>query len=84
MALPQIRCQLHDHAKQYDNDGACHDKRNGGKLHGNISRNGYGNAIIGRYALQKKYTSVMIRVCHSRSRLLSCMYIHDKFMTESR
>ena len=49
MALPQIRCQLHDHAKQYDNDGVCHDKRNGGKLHGNISWNGYGNAIIGRY-----------------------------------
>ena len=49
VALPQIRCQLHDHAKQYDNDGACHDKRNSGKLHGNISRNGYGNAIIGRY-----------------------------------
>ena len=24
-------------------------KRNGGKLHGNISWNGYGNAIIGRY-----------------------------------
>ena len=24
-------------------------KLNGGKLHGNISRNGYGNAIIGRY-----------------------------------
>ena len=24
-------------------------KRNGGKLHGNISQNGYGNAIIGRY-----------------------------------
>ena len=41
--------QLHDHAKQYDNDGVCHNKRNGGKLHGNISRNGYGNAIIGRY-----------------------------------
>ena len=35
--------------KQYDNDVACHNKRNGGKLHGNISRNGYGNAIIGRY-----------------------------------
>ena len=34
---------------QYDNDGVCHDKRNGGKLHGNISRNGYGNSIIGRY-----------------------------------
>ena len=27
----------------------CQGKRNGGKLHGNISRNGYGNAIIGRY-----------------------------------
>ena len=49
VALPEIRCQLHDHAKQYDNDEACHNKRNGGKLHGNISRNGYGNAIIGRY-----------------------------------
>ena len=47
MVLPQIRCQLHDHAKQYDNDVACHNKH--GKLHGNISRNGYGNAIIGRY-----------------------------------
>ena len=35
-------------------------------------------------ALQKKYTSVMIRVCHSRLRFLSCMYIHDDFMTESR
>ena len=33
VALPQIRCQLHDLAKQYDNDGACHNKRNGGKLH---------------------------------------------------
>ena len=49
VALPQILCQLHDHAKQYDNDETCHNKRNGGKLHGNISRNGYGNAIIGRY-----------------------------------
>ena len=27
----------------------CHDEWNGGKLHGNISRNGYGNAMIGRY-----------------------------------
>ena len=35
--------------KQYGNDGACHNKWNGGKLHGNISRNGYGNAMIGRY-----------------------------------
>ena len=50
VALPQIRCQLHDYERQYDNDDACHDdKWNGGKLHGNISRNGYGNAIIGRY-----------------------------------
>ena len=49
VALPQILCQLHDHAKQYDNDGACHSNRNGGKLHGNISPNGYGNAMIGRY-----------------------------------
>ena len=49
VALPQIRCQLHDHARQYDNDEAFHNKRNGGKLHGNISWNGYGNAIIGRY-----------------------------------
>ena len=24
-------------------------ERNGGKLHGNISQNGYGNAIIGRH-----------------------------------
>ena len=32
----------------------------------------------------KKYTFVMIRVCHSRLRFLSCMYIDDKFMTESR
>ena len=29
----------------------CHDKRNGGKLHGNISQNGYGNAMIGRYVV---------------------------------
>ena len=32
-----------------------------------------------KLALQKKYSSVMIRVCHSRSRFLSCMYIHDKY-----
>ena len=50
VALPQIRCQLHDYARKYDNDDACHDdERNGGKLHGNIPRNGYGNAMIGRY-----------------------------------
>ena len=49
VALPQIRCQLHDHSKQYDNDEACHNKQNNKKLHGNISQNGYGNSIIGRY-----------------------------------
>ena len=49
VALPQIRCQLHDHARQYYNDDVCHNKQSGGKLHGNISRNGYENAIIGRY-----------------------------------
>ena len=55
VVLPQIRCQLHDHAMQYDNDGVCHNKWNGGKLHGNISRNGYGNAIIvGMVAVLRK------------------------------
>ena len=49
VALPQMRCQLHDHAKQYDNDGTFHNKWNGENLHGNISRNDYRNAIIGRY-----------------------------------
>ena len=36
---------------QYDKSKVCHDddKRNGGMLHGNISRNDYANAIIGRY-----------------------------------
>ena len=33
VALPQIRCQLDDYARQYDNDDMCHDgKRNGGKF----------------------------------------------------
>ena len=40
---------IYDHAKQYDNDGMCHNTTEWWKLHGNISRNGYGNAIIGRY-----------------------------------
>ena len=40
------RCPCH---KYYDNDGTCHNKTEWWKLHGNISRNGYGNAIIGRY-----------------------------------
>ena len=29
-------------------------ERNGGKLHGNISRNGYGNAIVGMVAVLRK------------------------------
>ena len=36
-------------SKQYDNVETCHNKWNGGKLHVNISQNGYGNAMIGRY-----------------------------------
>ena len=35
--------------KQHDKSNVCHNKRNGGKLHGNIYRNGCGNAIIGSY-----------------------------------
>ena len=45
MVVPQILCQLYDHEKQYDN----HDVTEQWKLHGNISRNGFENAIIGRY-----------------------------------
>ena len=47
VALPQIRCQL-----QIMQSNMTMMERviiNCGKLHGNISRNGYGNAIIGRY-----------------------------------
>ena len=73
MALPQIRCQLHDHGKQYDNGGACHNKWNGGKLHGNISRTGYGNAIIGRYGgcLEEGYLVGLMyqRSCAAQERL---------------
>ena len=50
VALPQIRCHLHDYAKSnMTMMMRVINKRNCGKLHGNISRNGYGNAIIGRY-----------------------------------
>ena len=35
---------------KYENNDECNDdEQKGGKLHGNISRNGYGNPIIGRY-----------------------------------
>ena len=39
----------HKYYANYDNDCMCHDKTERWKLHGNISRNGYGNAIIGRH-----------------------------------
>ena len=48
MAESEIFSHLYDHAKQYDNEDVCH-KMEQWKLHGNISRNGYGNAMIGRY-----------------------------------
>jgi len=62
VALPQIQCQLHDHAKQYDSDGVCHNKRNGGKLHVNISRNGYGNAIIGIWCVYGERCAILERL----------------------
>ena len=49
MALPQIRCQLHDHAKQYDNDERVMINGTVESCMEILSRNGYGNAIIGRY-----------------------------------
>ena len=54
---------------QYDKSKVCHDneERNGGKLHGNISRDGYGNAIIGRYSgcfeedsIQQQHNGVVV------------------------
>ena len=53
--------------KQYVNDGACHNKRNGRKLHGNISRNGYGNAIIGRYG--GCFEEIYLESCTTQERL---------------
>jgi len=50
VALPQIRCQLHDHAKSnMTMMGHVIINEMMENLHDNISRNGYGNAIIGRY-----------------------------------
>ena len=49
VALPQYYVNYMIMQWQYDKSNVCHAERNGGKLHGNISRNGYGNAIIGRY-----------------------------------
>src|SRR3954466_12454341 len=47
--LPQIQCQLHDHASNMTMMERVIINGTGGKLHGNISRNGYGNDMIGRY-----------------------------------
>ena len=49
MALPQILCQLHDHAKQYDNNECVMMNGMMESCMAILSRNGYGNAIIGRY-----------------------------------
>ena len=43
-----IMSALYDHANQYDDEHTSHVTERW-KLHGNISWNGYGNAIIGRY-----------------------------------
>ena len=48
MAEPQLLCQLYDHAKQYDNAMSSR-QTEAVKLHGNISWNDHGKAIIGRY-----------------------------------
>ena len=48
VALPQIRCQLHDHASNMTMMMRVIIME-WWKLHGNISRNDYGNAMIGRY-----------------------------------
>ena len=66
VALLQIRCQLHDHAKQYDNDGVCQNRWNGGKFYGNISQNGYGNAMIGRYIWWMFWGRYMVGVWYQR------------------
>ena len=43
-----IMSALYDHAKQYDDEHTCH-KTERWRLQDNISQNGYGNAMIGRY-----------------------------------
>ena len=71
----------HNHGGHTHNGGSSHN--HSGPKNGNGNGNG-GSSSQNRSNHYKKYTSVMIRVCHSRSRFLSCMYIHDNFMTESR
>ena len=49
VALPQIRGLLHDLSKSNMTMMVRVITNRTVELHGNISRNGYGNAIIGRY-----------------------------------
>ena len=58
--LSRLPCHKYDvnymiMQKHNGNDGVCHNKWNSEKLHGNISRNGYGNAIIGVAVFRKVY-----------------------------
>jgi hypothetical protein len=61
-----IMSALYDHAKQYDDEHTSHVTERW-KLHGNISQNGYGNAIIGRYGgcFEEDIRRLMCdRACH--------------------
>ena len=51
----------------------CHDERNGGKLHGNISPNGYGTSIIGRYGgcFEERYKEGLMH--HESCAVLQCL-----------
>ena len=82
MALPQIRSQLHDLAKQYENDGTCHNKWNGERLHDNISWNGYGNAIIGRYG--GCFEEDIRRFMCGRAYRITGFVCHDQVCTNSQ
>ena len=48
MGFPHTQYQLHHQANQYDDHHPSHEIE-WWKLHGNISQNGYENAIVGRY-----------------------------------
>ena len=72
-------------ANTWYEDGICTKNRTTWHIYNYLCKLSRSN-LIKLQAIQhyKKYTSVMIHVCHSRSRFLSCMYIHDKFMKEPR
>ena len=69
--------QLHDilwAVHDGENRGRSEGEENIGGVLGYVGGRGLSDARFSRTherALQKKYTSVMIRVCHSRSRFLS-------------